>query len=109
MANKLERSVIDCARLVHLGWMGDGVDGGAAMRVAMKKLGMAFTSLDESPPATEFDWTELVSLRAERDRLATDLGIRSEILEEVANGTTPATRTSIQARHEQLWAEIAKK
>ena len=55
------------------------------------------------------DWTELVSLRAERDRLATDLGIRSEILEEVANGTTPATRTSIQARHEQLWAEIAKK
>ena len=49
------------------------------------------------------------ALRAERDRLATDLGIRSEILEEVANGTTPATRTSIQARHEQLWAEIAKK
>ena len=48
MTTELEQSVIDCARLVHLGWLGDGVDGGAAMRVALKKLGAAFHDLDTS-------------------------------------------------------------
>ena len=45
------------------------------------------------------------SIDAERLRLATDSGIKSEMLEEIANGSLPPTRVSIQARHDELWAE----
>jgi hypothetical protein len=45
------------------------------------------------------------ALTAERDRLATDSGIKSLLLEQVADGTLAPTRDAIQARHDALWAE----
>jgi hypothetical protein len=54
-------------------------------------------------------WANVSALTAERNRLATDSGIKSEILEEVANGTTAPTREAIQARHDRLWVEASKK
>ena len=52
--------------------------------------------------------TDVEALLAERARLATDSGIKSELLEEIANGSTPPTRTSIQARHDEMWTEARK-
>jgi hypothetical protein len=52
---------------------------------------------------------EWEALRAERNRLATDSGIKSLILEQVANGAIAPTRDAIQARHDQLWVEATKK
>lgn len=49
------------------------------------------------------DWLSIVALRAERDRLALDDGIKTEILEELANGTTLPTRTAIEARKLELY------
>ena len=46
---------------------------------------------------------ERVSLSSERDRLALDAGISTEILEEVANGTTSPTRASIESRRAELY------
>ena len=52
--------------------------------------------------------TDVEAILAERARLATDSGIKSELLEEIANGSTPPTRTSIQARHDEMWTEARK-
>ena len=46
MATAVEKQVIDAARLVLLGWVGDGVDGGAAMREALPRLRAAFEILE---------------------------------------------------------------
>ena len=43
-----ERQVIDTARLVLLGWVGDSVDGGAAMRDALGRLRAAFEIMESS-------------------------------------------------------------
>jgi hypothetical protein len=48
---------------------------------------------------------ERAALVAERDRLATDSGIKSILLEQVADGTLAPTRDAIQARHDELWEE----
>ena len=46
MATKKEQRVIDVARLVLLGWVGDAVDGGKAMREQLPELRKAFDALD---------------------------------------------------------------
>jgi len=46
MATEAEKRVIDCARLVMLGWVGDCVDGGKAMREALPLLCAAFDQLE---------------------------------------------------------------
>ena len=48
MASKVEQRVIDTALLVLLGWTGDVVDGGTAMRGALLELRAAFDALDAS-------------------------------------------------------------
>ena len=44
-----EQQVIATARLVLLGWLGDAVDGGQAMREALGELRVAFEALDAKP------------------------------------------------------------
>jgi hypothetical protein len=41
--------VVDCARLVLLGWLGDGMDGADAMYAALGKLRLAFDAYDKKP------------------------------------------------------------
>ena len=43
---KLEKRVIDDARLVLLGWMGGSIDGGDAMRQALLMLKKSLDALD---------------------------------------------------------------
>lgn len=52
---------------------------------------------------------EIRALRAERDRLATDLGVRASLLEQVADGLVAPTREAIQQRHDEMYAELRKK
>ena len=44
-----EQRIIDTARLVLLGWLGDTIDGGQAMREAIGELRAAFEALDAKP------------------------------------------------------------
>lgn len=46
MASVAERRVLDAARLVLLGWLGDSVDGGRAMREALVRLREALEIYD---------------------------------------------------------------
>jgi hypothetical protein len=45
-----ERAIIDAAQLVLLGWMGDGLDGGKAMREALLMLKDAFDCYEKLTP-----------------------------------------------------------
>jgi hypothetical protein len=55
MATEKEKKVIDVARLVVLGWLGDSVDGGRAMRISLRQLSEAIDELDgtrtDPPPS----------------------------------------------------------
>lgn len=51
---------------------------------------------------------ERTALRAERDRLATDLGVRASLLEQVSDGLVAPTREAIQARHDEMYEELRK-
>ena len=42
-----QREVIFAARLVLLAWLGDGVDGGKALRESLPRLREAFDELDD--------------------------------------------------------------